>query len=272
MKREILLAALLGAAVPAAAQTAASGDPRLTRRGWEVGAQASHYEYEEPDVVPLGGGPSGSVKLTGSRGGVGGGYTFTDVRHWYSRIDGRISYGKLKYEGSGTQNDVPDWIGEIRAVAGKDFLFGGSLGLSPYAGLGFRYLYDDLRGYSSTGAAGYRRYSSYVYAPIGLVLRVSTGGGFVLAPALEYDVFIEGRQVSQLTDTGVAGYGNVSNNQSKGYGYRAYLMFEADHWSFGPWLHYWSIKDSDVQCGGSVCGFEPANWTREWGAELRYRF
>jgi hypothetical protein len=277
MKRAGVLTAVLAAAAavsPAApAQTTAPDDPRLTRRGWEVGVQGSHYHYEEPDVVPLGGGASGSVKLTGPRGGAVGAYTFTDRRHWFSRIDARISYGKLKYEGSGTQTDVPDWIGEIRAVGGKDFLAGGSLAFSPYIGLGYRFLENDSRGYTSTGAAGYRRYSNYVYAPVGLTLRINTSGRFIIAPTLEFDAFIQGRQVSRLTDTGIAGYQDVSNEQTKGYGYRASLMFEHDRWAFGPWLHYWSIKDSDVQpVGNGLFGMEPANWTREWGAEFRFRF
>jgi hypothetical protein len=42
----------------------------------------------------------------------------------------------------------------------------------PYAGLGFRYLYNDLRGTSSTGAIGYRRESHYFYVPLGVTLRV----------------------------------------------------------------------------------------------------
>jgi opacity protein-like surface antigen len=268
MKRTVLFAVLLAAATPAAQAQTASDDPRLTRRGWEVGVQGSKYHYEEPDFA----------QLTGNRAGVVGAYTFTDDRHWFSRIDGRISYGKLKYEGSGTIDNVPDWIGEIRAVAGKDFLFGGSLALSPYIGLGYRYLYDDLRGYSSTGDAGYRRYSNYVYAPVGLTLRINTGGQFVIAPAIEYDAFIQGRQVTKLSDTGIAGVQDVSNEQTKGYGYRASLMFEINHWAVGPWLSYWSIKDSDVQCftavvnGQCLAGQEPANWTREWGVDLRYRF
>jgi hypothetical protein len=55
-------------------------------------------------------------------------------------------------------------------------------------------------------------------------------------------------------------------------------MFEYGHLAFGPWLHYWSIKDSDLQCvtavvnGTCLAAQEPANWTREWGGEIRYRF
>jgi len=45
-------------------------------------------------------------------------------------------------------------------------------------------------------------------------------------------------------------------------------MIEAGHLAFGPWVDYWSIKDSEVSNGF----FEPASRTREAGIEVRYRF
>jgi len=147
-----------------------------------------------------------------------------------------------------------------------------NVALSPYIGLGYRYLYDDLRGYTSTGAVGYRRYSHYFYAPVGMTLRMRTGDRWVIAPTLEYDVFLGGRQYSHLSETGL-GYTDASNKQDSGRGYRAYLMLENGQWSFGPWMHYWNIKDSDVvSIRPDTVAMEPANWTREYGLELRYRF
>jgi hypothetical protein len=50
-------------------------------------------------------------------------------------------------------------------------------------------------------------------------------------------------------------------------------MVEKDHLAFGAFMHYWNIKDSDVQpIGLGLAGREPANWTRESGIEFRYRF
>jgi len=260
MKKLILATALLAAISTTAAAQTGQPDPLLTRRGWEIGGQVAKYYYEEPDFM----------NLKGNRVGVVGAYTFTNPAHVYNRIDGRVSYGSLKYEGSGTQDNIPDWIFEARAVIGKDFLVGGSVAVSPYIGLGYRYLYDDLRGYSTVGNVtyvGYRRYSHYVYAPIGLTLRMRAGDQWVFAPTVEYDAFLGGRQYSQLSDTGL-GDPDVSNTQHDGRGYRVYLMAEGRRWSFGPWLHYWNIKISDIQ----PAGVEPANWTREYGLELRYRF
>lgn len=260
MAKMMLAVTLLAAISTTAAAQTGQPDPLLTRPGWEVGAQGSKYYYEEPNFM----------NLKGYQGGVVGAYTFTSPNRVYNRIDGRVAYGSLKYEGSGTQDDIPNWIAEARAVIGRDFVLSGNVALSPYIGLGYRYLYNDLRGYSVVGNTtyvGYRRYSYYVYAPIGVTLRMRTGDQWVIAPTLEYDAFLGGRQYSQLSDTGL-GDPDVSNRQHDGRGYRAYLMVEKGHWSIGPWLQYWNIKASDIQ----PAGYEPANWTREYGLELRYRF
>ena len=250
------------AAGATSAQETTPSNPLLTRSGWEVGGQISRYHYEEPDFM----------KLTGDRIGAVGAYTFANPNRVYARIDLRAAYGSLKYEGSGTLDNVPDWIFEARAVVGRDYLTGESAALSPYIGLGYRYLYNDLRGYSSTGAVGYQRVSQYLYIPVGLTARFRAGERWVVAPTVEYDAFLGGRQYSQLSDTGI-GYSDASNRQHHGYGYRASLMLESGRWAFGPWFYYWNIGDSDtVSVGLGQSGYEPANWTREYGVELRYRF
>jgi hypothetical protein len=246
------------------AALAQNPDPSMTtRKGWEAGGQISKYRYEEPEL---------DVKIFGNRIAGTTAYTFTDDRHLFARIDGRLAYGRLKYEGSGTMDGVPDTIFETRAVVGKDFFPGQSVTLSPYLGLGYRYLYDDLRGYSSTGAVGYERESNYLYAPLGLAARFDLGAKWILVPTLEYDIFLQGKQKSSLSDANL-GFNDVTNTQHHGYGYRASLMVEKEHWAFGPWMNYWSIKDSDIQpVGMGFVGQEPRNWTREYGVELRYRW
>jgi len=254
-------AALLVVSSAAIAQ-AAETDPLATRRGFEIGAQLASYHYEEPSFA----------QLTGSRVGLVGAYTFTSASGMFFRLDGRGSYGALKYQGSGTQDSVPDLIAEARGVAGMDFPSGSGVSLSPYLGLGYRYLYDDLRGRSSTNAAGYRRYSNYLYAPVGMTIRFDLGKRWVLAPAFEADIFILGKQKTRLSDASLV-LNDVTNTQKHGSGWRAYLMLEKDHLAFGAWMHYWDIKDSDVQpTGAGTAGLEPANWTRESGIEFRYRF
>ena len=119
---------------------------------------------------------------------------------------------------------------------------------------------------------GYQRYSNYLYAPVGLTTRYHLGNRWVLAPTVEADIFLIGKQKSQLSDTNL-GFNDATNTQKRGSGYRAYLMFEKDHLAFGAWMHYWHIKDSDVQpIGLGQAALEPENYTRETGIEFRYRF
>jgi hypothetical protein len=243
------------------AGAAGAEDPLAARRGWELGGQVARYRYEEP----------GTMSLEGARLGVAGSYTHLLAQGRFLRAEGRFSFGSLDYRGSGALNGVPDRIVEGRVV------FGGQFGdarwrWSPYAGAGLRYLYNDLRGVTSTGHLGYQRESTYVYVPLGVTLRTPLPDGWVLAPQLEYDLLLRGEQRSYLSDTGL-GYGDVSNRQSSGRGWRAQLMFENRRWSVGPWLHTWNIGDSDLQpVAPGVLVYEPANETREAGVELRYRF
>jgi hypothetical protein len=266
------LAATLLAATSAAVFAQDAAPPQnllLTRSGWELGGQIAKYEYEEPATAIFGG-----MKLDGPRLGAVGAYTSINPNRIYGRIDGRVSYGNLDYESgrTGTASNIPDWIFETRVVVGRDYLVSERTALSPYIGLGFRYLFNDSQGYSSTGHVGYRRYSQYWYVPIGLTMRMRAGDQWVFAPTVEYDAFIGGKQKSMLSDV-APGAPDVHNDQDDGRGYRVYLMMESRRWAFGPWLHYWNIKDSDIApIGGGFGLYEPANKTTEYGLELRYRF
>ena len=92
----------------------------------------------------------------------------------------------------------------------------------------------------------------------------------MLAPTIEYDYFIRGRQKTQLTDTG-QGFSDANNTQS--YGYRFSMMAEKGSWAFGPWMQYWNIEDSDiVPIGLGVRGLEPKNETWEYGLQVKYKF
>ena len=144
MKKKLKAAALALAAAQYC-PAALADDARLnTRPGWELGAHLSRYKYEEP----------GLMSLDGPRGDVSGAFTVTTRSRFFLRVDLRVSRGILDYEGSGTLEDVPDWLVEARALYGRDLPLGSRVSLSPYFGLGFRYLKNDLRGTTSTGAAG----------------------------------------------------------------------------------------------------------------------
>jgi hypothetical protein len=261
LNKAFAAAVLLACAPATLAQDAPARNRLSTRPGLEMGGQVAYYDYEEPNLA----------ELKGKRLGLVAAWTSVSDRSIFAKIDVRASYGSLSYNGSGSMSGVPDMIVETRAVAGFDWVLQ-STTVSPYAGLGYRYLYDDLSGYSSTGYAGYRRYSNYLYAPVGLTVRFDVGADWVFAPTAELDIFIQGKQKSMLSDANPA-FNDVTNTQKKGSGYRFYLMFEKDRLAIGPFMHYWHIQNSDVQpIGGGQAGLEPENFTHEYGLELRFRF
>lgn len=229
-----------------------------TRGGLEWGFSVSNYRYEEPSVGMYTAGDKFSVSQTGTLSGNDNGYLREELRFVYGRVD---------YVGSGIQKGVPDWYIEARGLMGRDFQAGGAV-FSPYVGIGYRFLFNDLRGYSNTGSVGYRRESNYLYIPMGLTHRFAMQDGDVLATTLEYDLFVQGQQVSKLSDTGLNWYTDVSNNQKSGFGLRGDVMYSLGDFEFGPFLIIWDIKDSEVVQGG----LEPQNRTTEFGFRTNFRF
>ncbi len=232
--------------------------------GIELGGQLSRYNYQEPDL---------EVKNYGYKFGVNALLTGGLYDGWFVRGDLRFAAGDVDYEGSGEQGDQPDYLFELRALGGKDFLFG-RFAVAPFTGIGYRYLKNDARGYSSIGSSGYRRESQYLYVPLGFQPRMRLNNGAHLALSVEYDFFVKGWQYSKLTDV-YDGYPNMLNQQDNGYGIRGELMYMMSRWSFGPFFNYWNVGTSNYKCGfGSeyvICGVEPMNQTVEWGAQFRYK-
>lgn len=258
------LSGLLFALTVSGTALAQADNPVALRSGFEIGGQLSDYVYKEPDL---------DVRLDGTQIAFVGAYTLRPSDDFYARFELRHAYGELYYEGSGTMDEVPNTTIEGRALIGAQIMSDEGVALTPYIGIGHRYLYNDLRGVTTTGAVGYRRYSRYLYMPLGMSLRFRAGERWVVAPTVEYDYFIRGEQESMLSDTGIPGLVDVTNRQRKGYGYRASLMFENGNLAFGPWLQGWEIEDSNIApIGNGAFGLEPKNETFEAGFEVKYRF
>lgn len=278
MSKRDRLALLIGVAL-ASGNAVAGDDPAASKAiSQEIGLTGSSYKYTEPDIM----------SLKGAKLGVDYAVTFPVANGWFVKGDIRYANGDVDYEsnGTGTSEGNPDWYTEWRLTSGYEFAFG-SHTLSPYVGLGYRYLYNDMRGLTSTGHVGYRRESRYVYLPIGLKHAVTFSPRSRLVTTIEYDYLIEGRQKSVLSDTeGYYGWvevGDVTNKQDRGRGVRLSSMFHTHGWSFGPYASYWKIAQSDVASNVSqhvsLPGWviiqywiEPENTTREAGVKVSYTF
>jgi hypothetical protein len=247
----------------------------LHRHTWQVGPQVSYFEYHEP----------GGIKEDGTLFGFDASYYYRPwidadnaaIRGSYMLgLEGRLAFGQVDYDGSlldgtpYTMRDVDDSLFELRILAGPDFPT--SAGLTTlYFGFGYRYLNDD----SSSDPHGYERESNYFYLPLGLQHARRLSDRWVLTPGAEIDLLIAGRQVSHLGDTH-AGYDDMTNDQTSGYGLRGSLRLEKNYRYFGlafdPFITYWDIDESDREVNNGMIMCEPSNWSLEYGLRLIFSF
>lgn len=257
--------ALIGLLLLLSSQHAPAGDfsaPTATPAGIEIGLMANSYRYEEPRLMTI----------SGDKLGARISYTRVDASSRSGKLELIAAYGKLQYVGLGVINDVPDLSYDARMLIGRDFGVAPNLTLTPFSGLGYRYLFNDLRGKSSTGAVGYRRESNYLYLPLGLSGRHTLDTSWTLDANIEFDFLLRGHQLSKLSDTGT-GLTDFRNDQRRGNAWRASLMIEKSGVSIGPWVTYWKIPDSSpTYLANGSKAVEPKNTTTEVGLEVRVRY
>lgn len=245
--------------------------PLNTTTSSELGLQISAYRYEEIS--------NGAFFMAneGNKVGIMGSFSQRLDEDWFWGADARYAFGNVSYTSasSGSKGSNPDDIAEIRITGGKDHFVDTQV-LAPYFGLGYRRLFNDLRGYSTSGAAGYHRHSEYYYLPLGVTHRLRLSPQARFSTSLEYDLLLEGRQKSFLSDVNPSSNDPV-NMQRQGYGLRLLGAYETLNWSVGAFLHYWSIADSDISLR-TLNGvpptliMEPQNTSREIGMTFKLRF
>lgn len=243
-----------------------------TQTGNQFGLTFSGYQYKEPSL---------DVVIDSALLGVDYTGTYAFGNDWFAKADIRYAFGRANYSGSGTQSNIPYSYYDLRGLVGYDFNFSefGGFVLAPYAGIGYRFLFDNQGGQTSTGANSYQRSSTYVYLPIGVTHRMKINEVHKLETNFEYDYLIQGTQVSQLSQA-VSYYPNITNQQTRGYGLRLSSMYQLDNWSVGPYITYWNIAQSNTVTSpisvngrsGYLTAYEPANTTIEAGIKISYGF
>ena len=153
--------------------------------------------------------------------------------------------------------------------------------MTPFIGLGYRYLKDDMAGkITSTGAKGYLRESNYYYSPIGIEAVHVFDKGWSAGVILEYDYFWKGRQKTYLSNV-LAGLNDIENDQNGGYGWRGSIIIKKQSdrvfYAIEPFIRYWNIDKSEVQnltFRGAVIGtaWEPKNESTEIGVMFMIGF
>jgi hypothetical protein len=249
--------------------TTVSAEPSTlnTQTGYNIGVSSSYYQYKEPGLISLKGGKIG-LDLRATQVFQNGMFIRGDLRYAFGLVD-------YNSKDTGSATGEPDWYIEVRSLFGKDWVINENAALSPYMGLGYRYLFNDGRGITSTGNGGYRRESNYFYLPVGLIYRNALNDQARLVSTLEYDHLLEGRQISRLSDVG-GGYSDFTNNQHQGYGLKLSVMYQKNNLAIGPYVDYWNIAQSEsvfLYINGRLFkAEEPKNNTVEFGVKASYQF
>lgn len=224
---------------------------------FELAPEISYIKYEEPGVM----------KEKGVMYGINGSYTYHN--NIMLKAEGRYTSGKVDYDGSGTINNVDDYMWEFRGLGGYDFLASETSVLTPYIGIGYRYLNDDSSAMiSSTGALGYEREISYLYAPVGVELLTKLQNNWSVGAKLEYDFFLDGTVKSHLG--AIPGYYDIEMDQDDGYGIRAAVRLGRKigtiNLAIEPFIRYWNIKQSKITTApDGISWLEPKNKSTEFG-------
>jgi len=263
-----LLCCIIIGTAPAIAQPAIGIN---TETGYEIGAQISDYRYREHVN-------SGQlfVRETGPEAAL----TLKAIQAYNSYFlvgDLRAAYGENHYSSpaSGRENGLKDYVGEARILAGSDIILWDCVNLTPYTGIGYRNLFNDWSGVTTTGAGGYNRDSQYLYVPIGITPRFRISSQSRLSFNTEYDRLVQGWQRSDLSDSDPT-KPDITNKQNGGYGLRENIMYEEKTWSIGPFFNYWNIDKSENKVyrvgATNFVAYEPHNTTTEYGIQATLRF
>jgi len=243
------------------------------KRPWRyaIGAEISHITYSERQVM----------REEGIMYGISQSLTYR--RGLMLELNGRFSFGDVDYESteSGLLDKIGDTMVEVRFLGGYDFLTSKNVTLTPYIGIGYRYLNDNSNGMvTNTGASGYERESNYVYSPIGMDVAVPLNSGVSLGFTGEYDQFWRGMQRSHLSDVHDA-FQDIENTQREGNGWRASARIaketHAVDLSVETFIRWWNISESDTSdlFFANVLvgyGYEPSNKSVEYGVKLAGRY
>jgi hypothetical protein len=209
--------------------------------------------------------------------------TFLYNSNFLFKVEGKFAYGDISYDGSTSDghpvklNNVFDYTFEIRELIGKQFSLNSEIFISPFLGLGYRNLIDEL---GKASYLGYKRESNYLYLPIIIQTSVNLKKDVIMNNEFEYDLFLLGIQNSYLSDFNPA-YSDVKNIQNQGFGLTDHLSFSVPLSNFilstKLFIRYWHVEKSSLaylKKSGENIGYvwEPENNTLEIGLGLELFF
>lgn len=178
------------------------------------------------------------------------------------QLEGEVLVGRQKYTSTSTgeMNGVLNIETRWRALTPVYNTGVGQEGLS--AGLGLHTLWNDLRGKTTTGHAGYERQATQLWLP------VRWRG--TEAWELEAGLLLRGTHTSRLSQANTT-YTNIHNTQTSGTYVQASISLALDDgMQLSPFVRLTRLGDSDTVRSGDELWFEPRSERWQIGAVLNF--
>jgi hypothetical protein len=254
------------------------------RHAFQIGLAAHYFAYNEDSV---------NVDIDGLMYGILGSYTYRNKAMVRASVE--YSRGDLNYDGAYVEyrdlsrNQTPDrtnavdWKLECRCLLGHDYVVRHDHIVTPFVGIGYRYLNDHLEGsvYDDVVVEGSEREVSYWYSPIGVMTSSPLSDNWTWGISLEYDLFWDGKVAGRYA------FSMPELDQDTGFGIRFSLRFsrritDAYALSLEPSIRYWDIDQSETgffvlpesyEDPSPLFGyFEPKNDTTLCGLQISLEF
>lgn len=236
-----------------------------TETGIDVGAQfVATKSFDEG---------ASKKEIRGFLGGLSAGYTGLLGDQWFAQAKAQFTAGNPLFEQAGSKEDAPQYAATVRALVGRDLLWG-RFAFSPFVGFGYRYALSDFQKATLDSYAPHQRQTHLLFAPIGVNKAVLLGNGDRITATGEFAPIFAGWQNNKLSQAS-ANYDDLSNKLDSGYGLRGEIAYQTERLAVGPFVHYWDIDGSATDCSSgamTVCLAQPRTRTLEYGLQLRYLF
>lgn len=220
---------------------------------WSTSAGVNHYRE-----------PSQAMRLRGPELGVH--LRLSDFPAWPGwQLEGDVLAGLQRYDSpNGRLDKVENLETRWRLLYPLWPREGGGL----FAGPAVHTLYNDLRGQTSLGAAGYQRESLglWLAAQWRQPLHLLQGPSALSGLQLDAGRLVRGRHNSYLSQANRS-FPDIGNTQRHGWYAQARLDLQAERMLLQPFVRYTHLKSSEESVEGLVRGVEPAS--RRWQVGLQ---
>jgi hypothetical protein len=233
---------------------------------WQWSTSAGYNHYREPSINMQLRGPELGLHLRVSQ--------LPHMPRW--QAEGEVLGSLQRYDSpSGQLNNVENVETRWRLL----YQIWPQADQGLFVGPAVHSLYNDLRGITNLGSAGYQRESLGLWLALQWRQPLSADGALSSLSNLELDAggLLRARHNSYLSQAN-RNYPDIGNTQRKGLYVQAKLGFKAENMLLQPFVRYTHVEDSEVTTvalkgntlTGTLTGVEPASGRWQLGLQVSW--